>query len=384
LLTLPSNSKKYIIVISIGFFSLILLYVGLQSMNDSVYQTFSFTNGTSTWPAKAIRLFAIIIAFSFFFIIIQQLKDSIQEIKKKYFHPTPPTETNKESFWSLLFIDQWGKNKKENSIYVIDLWNHYCEARKPKFCILRVVFIMFFLFFLCIASIINIGYFDMPNIPARGKTGFDTNNVILYLAVALYIVLIFFIADITHLSNHFIWLLRENKMVIWPEKILQDYCYDYGLSRNEARYKLHMDLVSQLTGAVNTFIYYPFIILFLLILSRSHYFDNWHYTPLLFILIGFTVIIALVSAIRLRKGALDTRIYILEKLDEMSWYALTKDNQSQNKLSSVRLEKLIYEIKNLQTGLFLPLLQQPIVHSVFISFSGVGGLHLIDYLASMN
>ncbi len=241
---------------------------------------------------------------------------------------------------------------------------------------------MYSIYALCIFSLIQAGYSEMPSVPSRGTASYYANKGVLMLAVSLYLILIFIIADITHLSNHFIKLLNTNN-VIWPENVLKNCSYKYGIPKNAAKHKVHMDLVNQFASDVNSIIYYPFFLLFLLILSRSHYFDNWHYTLLLFVIISFTAVIALGSAIRLRKGALDTRAHILEKLDEVNWHTLTNKYRNQDKQNSVRLGILINEIKNLQTGPFLPLLQQPIVRSVFLPFGGVGGLYLIEYLASI-
>ncbi len=374
----PSNKRTVIYSIAYGLLGVMVLYVILQKFDDSVTETFSFTNGTSTWPSNAIRLFAIIIAISFFLLLRQQLKKSNNDITKKYINPsqneTDHTEkkAKKINFWPSLFIDCWGRGYTQKTLHFSMLWQRYRMMREFKYCWKRIFF-MSVLYGLCIFIASRAGYFDPPIIPARGITSYYASSLIQVFSVLFYLILVFVIADITHLSNHFIKLLKEHN-VIWPEKILSEYSYKYGISKELAENKVHMDFVSQLAGDVKSFIYFPFWILFLMILSRSHYFDNWHYTPLLLMVICFTALIALGSAIRLTRGAQETRVYILEKLDDIYWHG--KEN-------SPRLKTLTDEIKNLQTGPFLPLSRHPVVLSVLIPFGGVGSLYLIEYLTSI-
>jgi len=94
-------------------------------------------------------------------------------------------------------------------------------------------------------------------------------------------------------------------------------------------------------STINNFIYYPFIILLLLlhILSRSQYFDNWQ--------------------------SLSIRV------------------RYQKKEKSDRIKLLINEVEILRHGPFLPLTKHPITLSLLMPFGGVGGLYLIGYLASI-
>ncbi len=139
-----------------------------------------------------------------------------------------------------------------------------------------------------------------------------------------------------------------------------------------------MDFIHQQANAINNFIYYPSIILVLLILSRSNFFDNWQISPLLLFIYILTTLITLGSAIRLRKTSEDARRCILEKLDK-----LLSDKQvlSDNAEKSTQIKSLINEIKDLKGGVFQPLSHHPIALSLLIPFSSTGGVYLLEYFA---
>ncbi|HBV21220.1 MAG TPA: hypothetical protein DEF07_05830 [Nitrosomonas sp.] len=387
-LLVPVTARPVIVVISAATACIMLLYAFFQSQDNYALQTFSFTNGISTWPANAIRFFALIIAIVLLVSIKRQLIQSSQKIREQFIPFS--LQDNDEQFaerpdngnrLSLFLVEMWGREDKkgdnETPVHFIDLWNRY---RKALRCSVSRVVTMLVLYLGCIVLLIQTDYFEMPGIPARGQGNYDATRVILMAVVLLYLTLIFTIADIAHLSSHFIMLLKT-KAVIWPQEILNVYIKKYGASENNnlAKNKLLMDMVNRLAGDVNSFIYYPFVILFLLILSRSHYFDNWHYTPLLFMLISFTAIIALCSAIKLRKAAIDTRNHFLEKLDICYWESIKHEAEQKNEQTQAGIKLLTEEIKNLNTGPYQPIGRHPIVLSLLMPLGSVGGLYLIEY-----
>ncbi|MCB1986483.1 MAG: hypothetical protein H6936_12095 [Burkholderiales bacterium] len=387
----PKRSRPIVYLLTSGLIGILILYMVLQLRESAVLHTFSFTNGTSTWPANAIRFFALITAIWFFVFLKQQLHKSNQKISENFLPAAQQyvsghqTQMSEDKNWrSFLFIDAWSsgkeKSNKSNTVYFIDLWNHYLKMREVKHCASRVILALL-LYIGCIVILGQTNFFEMSSIPARGEASSNINKLILRVVVLLYLALIFIIADITHLSSHFIMLLKTED-VIWPKEILDTYIKKYGTSENEglAKNKLKMDLISRLAGDVNSFIYYPFIILFLLILSRSHYFDNWHYTPLLFMIISFTAVIAVGSAIRLRSAAINARDDFLEKLNFCYWQSIAHDAQQKNGEMHHGIRLLTEEIKNLNSGPFQPIERHPIVLSLLMPLGSVGGLFLIEYL----
>jgi len=376
----PQDFRIYFYATSAAFIGVAILYIILQKHDSTVAETYSFTDGISTWPANAIRFFSIILIAFFFWNLRKKLKQNNDEITDKYvLEENKGKENVKLSLSHQLFIDLWRKDtnekkqkiSQEKPIEFLALWSEYRQLRKVWYCSKRVACLLI-LYVVCLGLLIATGLSEVLLNPYRGETSFFTGMWILLLATLMYSVLIFIIADIAHLSSHFISLLTK-KTINWPKHVLEKDANKYNLDNEIIQYKTFLDFVVRHAGAVNQFIYYPFIILFLIILSRSYYFDNLQFTPLYLIISGFTALVTLASGNRLRRSALKTRTYIIEELNKK----LYQDN-----VDSDRVKLLIGEIKNIKEGPFLPLAQHPIVLSLLMPFSGVGGLYLIEYMVS--
>jgi len=153
-------------------------------------------------------------------------------------------------------------------------------------------------------------------------------------------------------------------------------------------------MVVKRSKVVDVLICLPFIVLTLMILSRSSYFDRWYMPPQLAFIILLGAVIALSSANRLRKSAKKARNCALENLNETYSELIFKEanplkysrsvSSACNVKMSVSLKNMIEEIESIKTGPFAPLAQHPIVSAIALPFGGVGGLYIIDVLTKMN
>ena len=288
------------------------------------------------------------------------------------------------------FISSWSWKQKRNSSFSIDnLFYQYMNLSKTRYWIVRVGLIS--------AVYIILSFLFLKSFPGMPVTFFqdevsaNARRPIMLAALIPYIFLIFLVSDITRLNARFIELLTKYKMN-WPTKITSEYCKKYGLSKEIAIEKLKLDLIVSRSKVVDELIFLPFIILTMLILSRVSYFEKWHMPPQLMIIICMGAIIALISAIRLRKSAKKARLFALKNLNEIYYCQLNREaNPSINSVKnskacgnnmSERLKLLIQEIEDLSTGPFLPFSKHPIIAAIAMPFGGVGGLYLIDYLAT--
>lgn len=377
---LQDKPRKIVICIIVGSVSLVavfLIFSEVQSLD-----TFSFNDGISTWPANAIRSFAIVMALGFCYLGYVQLRKYQTEIEKDFgfdqaardkktlgrFERRAKADIPQQKF----NIDDWGNLPGDKPVLKItNLW-HGLDWMMSCSHGFRVL-VMLMLYAVCVVLLLLTGFIEMPGIPARGRVDFFVTQAVLFLLVLAYLVLIFIIADITHLASRLIGLLKSNDYH-WPSAKLGEYCERYG-STELARQKLKIDLIHRIAKEINGFVYYPFVILFLLILSRSHFFDNWHYTPFLFFVFCFTAILALLSAARLRWAAIAARDKVLEAVQDRYWPL-----QSQGDVHKKCVRLLVDEIKSLDSGPFLPLSKHPVFLSVLLPLSSIGGLYLIEYM----
>ncbi|SFD86160.1 hypothetical protein [Nitrosomonas sp. Nm166] len=370
--------KPIIVGVFISITLLLIFYHTVPSLDDSGSEPFA--SGTSIWPAIGIRFVAAILAGYLLYSIYQQLKENKEAIEKEYISPASVGEDTKKtkSLWAKLNIDRWKMNSKE-PIPFKDFWSDYLESRTISCCSVRAI-LMVILYVGFVVLLIQSGFFDIPKIPFRGEVSSNIHTAILILSIFSYLMLIFIIVDVAHLCSHLIRLLKEHN-VKWPANLVNINKSKYSLPQEAVEHKILLDFIHRHTIIINKFIYYPFFILFLVILSRAYYFDNWQITPLLLFVFGFTALIALSSAIRLRIAAQDARKDILQKLDSYSSQLLENRAWYEKGGSSAKLKLLIGEIRDFKEGVFQPLSHHPIVLSVLIPLSSIVGVYLLEYLA---
>ncbi len=140
-------------------------------------------------------------------------------------------------------------------------------------------------------------------------------------------------------------------------------------------------LVARRTEAVGKLIFYPFIILFLLLISRLFYFDKWH-TPLgLAIVISMSAFLAWICAVILRRSAETLRADVLSRLENR----LTRvyAGESPDKTEVERIQYVLREVKEINRGAFAPYLQQPVLQSLLVPVGGLGGIKILEFLAKL-
>ncbi|OQK17786.1 hypothetical protein AU255_07965 [Methyloprofundus sedimenti] len=403
--------KALLIIISLAVCLFAVYYFRFASfLSEDKFngEPFSFTSGTSVWPACLIRFLAILASLTFIWMSIIKLRENCAEISKKFCiapdekgssvyeeieinpYDYRVTTTHDSRFISNTlnneardFVDLWGKGLCKNAAIKFEqLWSNYVTLNSFRCRTVRVVF-MLALYAGC--AILIFPSFDMPNMPFRGEVSFITNQRVLMAAVVSYLCLIFLIVDVTRLNDRFVSLLVKCD-VKWSESVIKSCSQHHGIPGYMAKEKILLDLIVKRAEVVDGLIFYPFFILFLMIISRSHYFDNWQFTQLLMVIMGVTALIAIASAIRFRRAAQKIRGSILHKLQNYYCQTLAKESRANNGKAaglSARIKLLIDEVNGIQAGPFVPLAQHPVIRAIAMPFGGVGGLYLIDYLTTM-
>lgn len=288
-------------------------------------------------------------------------------------------ETVKKEHWILrLSIDNWNITDHDSDV----IWYKYLEKSKLLYSSLVRICFMFIFFAFFIYFIFTFGSYThlIPPSPFRGEFNHRVTYLIFFLTAALYLALTLYIADNVHLSSHLIKLLANQSSIVWPAKLIKIYKNKYDLPENIIQYKILFDFIHRHTVIHNKFIFYPFICLFLIIMSRNHYFDNWLITPFLVHIYLFFALVTLMSALRLRAAAMYAKNEILKRLNTNSAQSPIYEWQHRKNDNIVKLKSLVSEIENFKEGIFKPLLHHPMILSLLMPFSSVGGVYLIEYL----
>src|SRR5437764_8500270 len=122
--------------------------------------------------------------------------------------------------------------------------------------------------------------------------------------------------------------------------------------------------VARRTQVVAPLIWYPLIVLTLLVVARSSFFDNWTWPASLVLIAAITAAWALGSAILLRRAAEQLRETALNDLRRFRLVGQESDAKRQT------FDELIAEIRDLKASAFAPLTDQPFLSTGL--FHGAG------------
>jgi len=232
---------------------------------------------------------------------------------------------------------------------------------------------------LAVAAAALVLYLDPPSVPARGAVAFYTHQVLRATSVGVLAVLIFSVVDATRMSTGLIRALAE-RPTDWPRRTLARFEARCGVPARLLEGWIDFEFMVAFTRGVTRFIYYPFAVLLLLIVSRSTVFDAWDFPLPLLVLIATAALYATWCALSLRRAAEEARTAIVAGYEDecLRLRAAAHGEESQRLATAVCT--LVERMKGTRAAAFLPLTQQPAIRALLIPFGGFGGVSLIEYL----
>src|SRR5439155_27113151 len=192
--------------------------------------------------------------------------------------------------------------------------------------------------------------FGNPPVPARGSVSLAAYVIVTGALVLATWFLIFAVADTTLLTWRVIKGFRT-EMGIWPQKTLQQFSDRFKLPLDVLDDWIDLVFVSKRTKCVTTFIYYPFLIIALLVVSRSRLFANYGPSVPDVITMGIALLIVSGCAVALRLSAEALRARALRRLNDRIMAA--RQSQDGERLAG-QLELLVRRVEELRDGAFTP------------------------------
>jgi hypothetical protein len=200
--------------------------------------------------------------------------------------------------------------------------------------------------------------------------------------VAAMLLLTLYVIDITRLCRWLIKILCEKKFPWGDNDQIRDESIKRGVDKAYLNELLCIELIAKRTAVISKLLCFPFIILFLIGLSRYPYMDNFDLPNTLVIVYSIIGACAAGIFVALRSSAEKAKCKAIEqlqmKLDELSWQC--NDHRTKDKKRR-QIDKLIQEIRDNHEGAFLPFYKYPVL-AIAVSTGGTGLLYLIDYLAT--
>lgn len=183
----------------------------------------------------------------------------------------------------------------------------------------------------------------------------------LIAAILSLLAVLFSTIDMTRLCIKWIELsLRGERS--WPENSISRVKERLGCDGEVANAWILFQAFGRVTGAVQTLIYYPVIVVLLVFFSRSSYFDNWGLPLPLIIVVGAILFAAVLCGYQLHKSAIKGRDRLVERL-QVKAIRMEGDR---------RIGMLIAQIKQYREGAYVKLSQRPVVRATLLLLGGAG------------
>ncbi|MHC4166847.1 MAG: hypothetical protein ACYSWQ_07815 [Planctomycetota bacterium] len=350
-------------------------------------EPFSLVAGVSIWPGEALRLIAAILSVCFIVLSLKALRKSEKELSKDFKIDQPDRSPS-------ISLDRFCKNERIQRRWTNVLWlrwRYYKECISTLFwsierkdaeakllwpnCLFRGqrpnrflrAILLAFPYVMLVFILMSI--FGTPYTPHRGKVSLCVNRILLVMSVAPMVFLMFLVVDATHLCIRVVNAII--KYPNWAEELTDEFAEGTSILTKDAECWFDVWFIAKFTEEVGKLIYFPFIILSIMVLARIQYFDNWDFPLSLVITLLVYFFHALGCAIALQIAARKARRTALGELQET-----LSESKLKNQRRAMQTEYLIEEIKSVRQGAFRPFLENPVVHILIPS----GGLSMLTLL----
>ena len=381
-----------IIVLAAGIFLLAVAIYGcwpwLADWMTRDGQPLILLDGISIWPTIFLRALLLILCVCLIFRGYRILNENIEKIfqdlnlvetrqhveaeRNKIVGKTPPWIQFVSHFWYRLPSDREVVESGRLPDAVFRFWRMYIYQGYPRARLYRasagvvaIGLVWYFLYYT----------FDIPPLPARGEMSQAAYIVVTGVLVTATWFLIFSVADTTLLTWRVVKAFRTETGV-WPEKTLRQYSDRLGLPADIVDDWIDLVFVSKRTKCITTFIYYPFLIIALLVVSRSRLFANYgvNFPDIITLAIGILIVSGCAVALQFSAEALraKARRQLNDRITE------ARKSVDREPLAG-QMQSLLHRIAELRDGAFSPFSQQPVVRAMLLPLGSFGGTALLEY-----
>jgi hypothetical protein len=162
----------------------------------------------------------------------------------------------------------------------------------------------------------------------------------------------------------------------WPQTTLAYFADELQIDPRYVDPWITVDVIGLRTKAVSRLIYYPYVVISLVVIARHPVFDNWPMPLALMIILGVGLLIVTACALMLRSAA--------ERARRRAIWQLTNDLLRADPRTASQIEVLIGQIGKYDTGSFASYREQPLLRAVMLPLGSFGGASLLQYLAIWN
>jgi hypothetical protein len=348
-------------------------------------------DGLSLWPTIFLRLATLVLCIVLIIHGYWMLNNNIEKIARdlhlvetrqrikteqdRVVQKTPPWVWFTSQFWFRLPTDDESIQQTTEHLprEIFRFWRTYIYqgywvARSFRVFVATAAMILVWLLLFCV--------FGVPPIPARGDVSWWVYVLVTAALGVATLLLISFVADSTLLTWRVVKAFRMETS-IWPAKTLREFGARLGLPPEALDDWIDLLFVSKRTKCYTILIYFPFLIIALLIVSYSRLFANYGLIIPDMVTIGTGVLVVTTCVVALRSSAEASRAKARRRIsDALSAARKAKDG---GRLAG-QLELLLARVEELRDGALTPLSQLALVRAMLLPIGSFGGTALLEYL----
>jgi len=360
--------------------------------------------GVSAWPSELLRCLALLLVALLLFAACGKSKRNAASVRRRF---RLGEGTVLRRSWKLALgwltaassshaPGEPSDKDRHRELCVEGFWNDYAEATRPRWCIGRAL--LWAVAFLLISGIIMY-FWGFPGAPLRGPVARSFNFLLMFSLLLGYLVVLFFVADLTRLCDRFCDTVSDPDVRRhWPPGLIEEYAHELsaagapakraaGKQVREANARLRERLVdawlvarivAERTSAITPLIYFPFLLLALIVISRWHGFDNWDMPVGLLVVYLASLGVSCFSAWSLQRTGARVRKRCIAQLEHC--LVTRKGDAEEWRPTAEQIEQLIKRVRSLKEGAFVPFAEQPLVRAILLPFASAGGLEVIAML----
>ncbi|MGH6835038.1 MAG: hypothetical protein ACREC9_05700 [Methylocella sp.] len=346
--------------------------------------------GVSVWPTVLLRALSIVLSAYLIWRAWRKLDANLYEIARDMQLPMPNSAINAERtadterrlwkkflrIFSYSLRERQADGREPDDINTA--WSEYVYQGRWGARLFRVAIYVTAWWYILVKNVV---------MPIVGKTitptrGLHTWDAFMYTSRVDFIcqlALMFLVFDATLLCLLFVKELRRGSRQ-WPDETRRLYQTRLGLEDQFVDEWIDLDFVAKRTRCISTLIYYPFILIALLIVSRSTVFANYPPSVPMFVVQGFSLTIVFGCALALCLTAQAARSTAKQRLTDRIICAkgpCGKDLDDGGRRAG-QLETLLVRVDDLRDGAFSPLTQQPFARALLLPLGSFGWTTLLQ------
>ena len=359
-------------IVIIGW-QLIRVAYGLFDEADPL-EPFALADGVSIWPTAILRVLAACLAVYFIIRHRRLVRENESDLEIAYClgdGKTTPTKRRITRWQRLLWVLEQEWPAKTDPVEVKPLWEEFRRrgtrtARGTRVLLMTVLYLLFG------GALMATG--ATPVSPLRGDVAFWADKAVLATSVILFVVLVFHVIDTVLLDERLIRRLSDARSE-WPDSRCLGWA-ETDRTREFMQDLMDIRFIAQRTEVTGRFVLGPFIVVFVMIVSRLSIFDRWDWPPALIAIISINSAYAIFAALVLRRTAEGARRGALARLktDRLRCRA------ANDKACVDFLNNIIKEIDELKKGAFAPISQQPALRAILVPLGGLGTAAVLELL----